>query len=99
MQVWTWLIHGFVPLIAGSNAEPGVVRKFNQACEPSEGITWSSPFFGPLKAFHLESMAFGHGSKRKPVGTAGFVQFRFTHSFFFKAPLFDPPPFQEIEFV
>ena len=29
-QVWTWLIHGFVPLIAGSNEEPGVVRKFNQ---------------------------------------------------------------------
>eukprot|EP00435_Cladocopium_sp_Y103_P005347 s2397_g1.t1 len=29
-EVWTWLIHGFVPLIAGSNEEPGVVRKFNQ---------------------------------------------------------------------
>lgn len=33
-EVWTWLIHGFVPLIAGSNEEPGVVRKFNQVIRP-----------------------------------------------------------------
>ena len=33
-QVWTWLIRGFIPLIAGSHEEPGVVRKFNQVIRP-----------------------------------------------------------------
>lgn len=33
-EVWTWLIDGFVPLIAGSSQEPGVVRKFNQVIRP-----------------------------------------------------------------
>ncbi|CAK8991083.1 unnamed protein product [Durusdinium trenchii] len=26
-EVWTWLINGFVPLIAGSDEEPGIVRR------------------------------------------------------------------------
>ena len=34
VQVWTWLIQGFIPLIAGSHEEPGVVRKFNQVIRP-----------------------------------------------------------------
>ncbi|CAJ1330264.1 unnamed protein product [Effrenium voratum] len=33
-EVWTWLIQGFVPLVAGSDLEPGVVRKFNQVIRP-----------------------------------------------------------------
>lgn len=33
-EVWTWLINGFVPLIAGSDEEPGIVRKFNQVIRP-----------------------------------------------------------------
>ena len=30
-KVWTWMIDGFIPLFAGSHAEPGILRKFNQA--------------------------------------------------------------------
>ena len=56
--MWTWLIHGFVPLIAGSHDEPGIVRKFNQAENRFASSEWFSvrldgSVWGHLRSFEV----------------------------------------------
>lgn len=33
-EVWTWLVDGFVPFVAGKDESPGVVRTFNHVIRP-----------------------------------------------------------------